>query len=156
MGDPVLHWDPDGQVPVLAACAIPFVAPTCVKIGLDTAAGVAAAVVAVAALASSVRSDTRRNRKPEVRVDGKKFIITSMTVLSNVISLIKKFAPVPRRTIEQELRREGFAKKGGGDHDKWKHPDGRVTTVPRHKDIKAGTAQGIRNVIKNRPKRGGT
>lgn len=38
------------------------------------------------------------------------------------------------------LKQHGFEKAGGAGHDKYKHPDGRQTSVPRHNEIKYPTA----------------
>lgn len=42
------------------------------------------------------------------------------------------------------LERAGFENRGGRNHDKMVHPDGRVTIVHRHKgDIPLGTLKAI-------------
>ena len=41
-----------------------------------------------------------------------------------------------RRVVIELLERNGFVNLGGSKHDKFEHPDGRKTRVPRHRDIK--------------------
>lgn len=46
--------------------------------------------------------------------------------------------------IKKILENEGFVHKGGSNHDKFEHPDGRVTVIFRHKgDIPKGTLKAI-------------
>ena len=40
-----------------------------------------------------------------------------------------------RRVVTTLLETNGFVNKGGARHDKYVHPDGRWTSVPRHRDI---------------------
>ncbi|MCL2529826.1 MAG: type II toxin-antitoxin system HicA family toxin [Coriobacteriia bacterium] len=42
------------------------------------------------------------------------------------------------------LERNGFENKGGASHDKFKHPDGRQTVVPRHSEISEITFREIK------------
>jgi predicted RNA binding protein YcfA (HicA-like mRNA interferase family) len=47
------------------------------------------------------------------------------------------------------LENAGFVNKGGRNHDKLAHPDGRVTVVHRHKrDIPFGTLKAIERQTK--------
>ena len=46
-----------------------------------------------------------------------------------------------RREIVRRLEREGFVNIGGTNHDVFVHPDGRRTTVERHREIKDLMAQ---------------
>lgn len=44
----------------------------------------------------------------------------------------------------KKLEEAGFVNKGGTNHDKMVHPDGRVTVIHRHKgDIPLGTLKAI-------------
>lgn len=48
------------------------------------------------------------------------------------------------REVIKRLEKAGFVNKGGTNHDKLVHPDGRKTVVYRHKgDIPAGTLRAI-------------
>jgi predicted RNA binding protein YcfA (HicA-like mRNA interferase family) len=40
-----------------------------------------------------------------------------------------------RRDVVRLLEKNGFANKGGMNHDKYVHPDGRWTEVPRHSEV---------------------
>ena len=40
-----------------------------------------------------------------------------------------------RRDIVKALEDAGFRSEGGTNHEKFKHPDGRCTVVPRHREI---------------------
>jgi len=40
-----------------------------------------------------------------------------------------------RRDIIKALKASGFISKGGANHEKWIHKDGRMTIVGHHKDI---------------------
>ena len=42
---------------------------------------------------------------------------------------------VKRRQVVRLLERNGFVNKGGANHDRFEHPDGRWTTVERHREI---------------------
>ncbi|MCL2178644.1 MAG: type II toxin-antitoxin system HicA family toxin [Proteobacteria bacterium] len=47
------------------------------------------------------------------------------------------------------LEKAGFINKGGRNHDKLSHPDGRVTVVHRHRgDIPLGTLKAIERQTK--------
>jgi len=47
---------------------------------------------------------------------------------------VARLAPVSARTMEQVLRRLGFARtRQRGSHVFYRHPDGRTTTVPHHR-----------------------
>jgi len=49
----------------------------------------------------------------------------------------------------KRLEKAGFVNKGGRNHDKLAHPDGRVTVVHRHKgDIPFGTLKAIERQTK--------
>lgn len=48
------------------------------------------------------------------------------------------------RELIKKLEEAGFVNKGGTNHDKMVHPDGRVTVIHRHKgDIPLGTLKAI-------------
>jgi predicted RNA binding protein YcfA (HicA-like mRNA interferase family) len=48
------------------------------------------------------------------------------------------------RELKAKLEQAGFIQKGGTKHDKFVHPDGRITVVHRHKgDIPLGTLKNI-------------
>ena len=49
------------------------------------------------------------------------------------------------RKIVARLKREGWVKVGGDSHDKFEHPDRpeALIVVPRHRNLKPGTARGI-------------
>ena len=40
-----------------------------------------------------------------------------------------------RKIVVDTLIDKGFVNMGGAKHDRFVHPDGRWTTVPRHRDI---------------------
>ena len=40
-----------------------------------------------------------------------------------------------RRDIIKALEDAGFRSEGGTNHEKFRHPDGRQTVVPRHREI---------------------
>ena len=40
-----------------------------------------------------------------------------------------------KREVDRLLEDKGFINTGGTNHDKFFHPDGRKTVVPRHKEI---------------------
>lgn len=42
---------------------------------------------------------------------------------------------VKRREVEKFFEEHGFENKGGVNHDKLLHPDGRWTVLERHKEI---------------------
>ncbi|WP_165046166.1 type II toxin-antitoxin system HicA family toxin [Adlercreutzia sp. ZJ138] len=42
---------------------------------------------------------------------------------------------VKRRQVELFFKEHGFINEGGTNHDKLVHPDGRWTTLGRHKEI---------------------
>ncbi len=47
--------------------------------------------------------------------------------------------PVKARDIEKVARRLGFQKtRQKGSHARWKHPDGRATTIPVHGNAEIG------------------
>ena len=47
-------------------------------------------------------------------------------------------------TARELIKKAGFVNKGGTNHDKMVHPDGRVTVIHRHKgDIPLGTLKAI-------------
>ncbi|MEK6250986.1 MAG: type II toxin-antitoxin system HicA family toxin [Actinomycetota bacterium] len=49
-----------------------------------------------------------------------------------------------RRDLERFLRDQGCRFVGEGSrHAKWRGPNGRPATVPRHREIKAGTVRAI-------------
>jgi predicted RNA binding protein YcfA (HicA-like mRNA interferase family) len=51
---------------------------------------------------------------------------------------------VKRRDLEQHLRDHGCRFAGeGARHAKWHGPEGKASTVPRHREIKPGTARTI-------------
>lgn len=41
-----------------------------------------------------------------------------------------------RRDVVRLLESNGFVSKGGTNHERFQHPDGRSTVVPRHREIK--------------------
>ena len=49
------------------------------------------------------------------------------------------------RKIVARLKREGWVRAGGSKHDKFEHPGrpGALIVVPRHPEIKPGTARSI-------------
>jgi RHS repeat-associated protein len=58
------------------------------------------------------------------------------------LSLVKK------SQLEREARDRGFRPVGQTRHgEKWAHPDGRWTVIPRHNEIPPGTARNIRDVL---------
>jgi RHS repeat-associated protein len=55
---------------------------------------------------------------------------------------------VKKTLLEREARDRGFRPVGQTRHgERWGHPDGRWTVIPRHNDIPPGTARNIRNVL---------
>jgi predicted RNA binding protein YcfA (HicA-like mRNA interferase family) len=51
---------------------------------------------------------------------------------------------VKRRDLEKHLRENGCSFIGEGSrHAKWRGPEGHAATVPRHREIRAGTARAI-------------
>lgn len=48
-----------------------------------------------------------------------------------------------RRDLVRLLEQAGFTCKHGSNHDKYTHPDGRRTVVPRHDEIADGLARVI-------------
>lgn len=48
-----------------------------------------------------------------------------------------------RRDIIKALEEAGFISKGGANHEKWLHDDGRFTLVGRHREIPTPTARAI-------------
>ena len=40
-----------------------------------------------------------------------------------------------RRDLVKKLKSAGFKSEGGTKHEKFNHPDGRSTVVPRHSEI---------------------
>lgn len=48
-----------------------------------------------------------------------------------------------RRDVVKRLLDAGFVSQGGTNHEKFVHPDGRVTVVPRHREIGEATARSI-------------
>ena len=51
--------------------------------------------------------------------------------------------------LVKRLEKAGFVNKGGRNHDKMTHPDGRVTVVRRHKgSIPLGTLKAIERQTK--------
>ena len=42
---------------------------------------------------------------------------------------------VKRREVVRFFERNGFVNKGGTNHDKFRHPDGRRTVIERHREI---------------------
>ena len=48
-----------------------------------------------------------------------------------------------RRDIIKALEAAGFISKGGANHEKWVHNDGRFTLVGRHREIPLPTARAI-------------
>lgn len=52
------------------------------------------------------------------------------------------------RELIKKLEEAGFVNKGGTNHDKMVHPDGRVTVIHRHKgDIPLGTLKANQNQV---------
>lgn len=49
-----------------------------------------------------------------------------------------------RRILIKELKALGFEEEPGSKHNKFRHPDGRVTVVPRHSDVSMETVCRIR------------
>ena len=43
---------------------------------------------------------------------------------------------VKKREVDKWLKARGFQNVGGAKHDKYVHPDGRFTEIPRHGDVK--------------------
>jgi predicted RNA binding protein YcfA (HicA-like mRNA interferase family) len=51
---------------------------------------------------------------------------------------------VKRAAFERHLRRNGAVfERHGRKHDVWRGPDGRQSSVPRHREIKEGTVRAI-------------
>jgi predicted RNA binding protein YcfA (HicA-like mRNA interferase family) len=51
---------------------------------------------------------------------------------------------VNRKALERHLRREGARfERNGSKHAIWRGPQGDKATIPRHKEIKEGTAHAI-------------
>ena len=49
-----------------------------------------------------------------------------------------------RQKIIARLERDGWVNKGGGEHDKFRHPDKPgVIIVPRHRELSIGVARSI-------------
>ena len=42
---------------------------------------------------------------------------------------------VKRKEVEDFFKEHGFENKGGANHDKLQHPDGRWTILGRHREI---------------------
>ena len=42
---------------------------------------------------------------------------------------------VKRREVVRYFEKRGFVNKGGTNHDLFEHPDGRKTTIKRHREI---------------------
>ncbi|MGE0829097.1 MAG: type II toxin-antitoxin system HicA family toxin [Hyphomonadaceae bacterium] len=56
--------------------------------------------------------------------------------------------PPSGKDVVRELEKRGFVfRKGKGDHVVGRHADGRVTTVPMHKEIKTGTLKSIERQV---------
>jgi predicted RNA binding protein YcfA (HicA-like mRNA interferase family) len=49
-----------------------------------------------------------------------------------------------RRDVVRVLEANGFINRGGARHDRYTHPDGRWTEVPRHKEIAEWTYRMIK------------
>lgn len=49
-----------------------------------------------------------------------------------------------RRDLVKLLESNGFECRGGTNHDRFVHPDGRFTEVPRHREIKDQMAKVIK------------
>jgi predicted RNA binding protein YcfA (HicA-like mRNA interferase family) len=49
-----------------------------------------------------------------------------------------------RKDVVRLLERNGFTNKGGANHDKYTHSDGRWTEIPRHSEIAEWTFRKIR------------
>ena len=49
--------------------------------------------------------------------------------------IINGVAMVKRRDVVAFFTVHGFINKGGSRHDRYEHPDGRWTVVPRHAEI---------------------
>jgi predicted RNA binding protein YcfA (HicA-like mRNA interferase family) len=47
------------------------------------------------------------------------------------------------RKIIRRLEREGWVNTGGGEHDAFRHPDGRKIVLPRHRTQSIGVARDI-------------
>ncbi len=45
-----------------------------------------------------------------------------------------------RRDLVRILKSNGFEEAGGANHDRYEHPDGRYTYVPRHREVKTHLA----------------
>ncbi|SJM61035.1 type II toxin-antitoxin system HicA family toxin [Agrococcus casei] len=57
-----------------------------------------------------------------------------------------------RKEVEQFLTKEGFASKGTrGPHEKFRHEDGRVLALPRHRVISPGVLRDIEKVVGHVP-----
>ncbi len=48
-----------------------------------------------------------------------------------------------KKDLERQLRAWGFEQGHGGRHDIWESADGQQIQVPRHMEIKEGTARAI-------------
>jgi predicted RNA binding protein YcfA (HicA-like mRNA interferase family) len=49
-----------------------------------------------------------------------------------------------RTKIIARLEREGWVNKGGGEHDKFRHPTKMgIVIVPRHRELSAGVARSV-------------
>lgn len=48
-----------------------------------------------------------------------------------------------RRDLERHLRANGCREVGGSKHAKWRGPQERVSSVPRHKEIGPGLVRSI-------------
>lgn len=51
---------------------------------------------------------------------------------------------VKRRQVVRLLERNGFVNKGGTNHDRFEHPDGRWTMLKRHAEIDNDTFRTIK------------
>jgi mRNA interferase HicA len=49
-----------------------------------------------------------------------------------------------RKDVVGLLEGKGFINKGGTNHDKFEHQDGRWTAVPRHREIPEATVRKIK------------
>jgi mRNA interferase HicA len=52
-----------------------------------------------------------------------------------------------RRDVVRFLERNGFINKGGTRHDRYVHPDGRWTEVPRHSEVTERTFREIKKQV---------
>lgn len=69
----------------------------------------------------------------------------------NIIKEYGKERPMTERELKKLAKKKGFIKTtfGKGSHEVWKHPDGRMVTIPKPKenDYRPGTLGKILKVL---------